>query len=151
VERPLHLGAALAERLDELAAPLSAYGDPLGEAFQLRDDLLGTFGDAELTGKPVGEDLREGKPTTMFALARDAAVGADADLLAARYGAPDLTSDEVAALQSTFERTGARHAIEQQVADLIDAALGALAHAPISTGARDELDALARFVGERDF
>ncbi|MEY2473194.1 MAG: geranylgeranyl diphosphate synthase, type [Actinomycetota bacterium] len=151
VERPLHLGAALAGRLDELAGPLTAYGDPLGEAFQLRDDLLGTFGDAALTGKPVGEDLREGKPTTMFALARDAAVGADAQLLAARYGAPDLSSEEVGALQSIFETTGARTAIEQQVAQLIDAALEALVDAPITSGARDELDALARFVGERDF
>ena len=66
VERPLHLGAALAGRLADLRAPLSAYGDPLGEAFQLRDDLLGTFGDGAVTGKPVGEDLREGKPTTLL-------------------------------------------------------------------------------------
>jgi geranylgeranyl diphosphate synthase type I len=151
VERPLHLGAALGERLTDLAAPLSAYGDPLGEAFQLRDDLLGTFGDAARTGKPVGEDLREGKPTTMFALARDAAEGEDAALLRARYGAADLTADEVGALQSIFERTGARAAIEQQVADLIDTALEALARAPITSDAREELDALARFVGERDF
>jgi geranylgeranyl diphosphate synthase type I len=150
VERPLHLGAALAERLDDLAGPLTAYGDPLGEAFQLRDDLLGTFGDAALTGKPVGEDLREGKPTMMFALARDAATGDDAALLAARYGAADLTSDEVAALQEIFERTGARAAIEQQVAQLVDTALAGLKHAPLTAQARDELEALARFVGERE-
>ena len=67
IERPLHLGAALAGRGDELAAALSAYGDPLGEAFQLRDDILGTFGDSERTGKPVGDDLREGKPTPLLA------------------------------------------------------------------------------------
>jgi geranylgeranyl diphosphate synthase type I len=151
VERPLHLGAALAGRLDELEAPLTAYGDPLGEAFQLRDDLLGTFGDAELTGKPVGEDLREGKPTTMFALARDAASGDDAAVLAQRYGAPDLSGEEVATIQGIFERTGARAAVEQQVDVLVDAALGALAEAPITAEARDELDALARFVAERDF
>src|SRR5688500_10955173 len=63
VERPLHLGAALAGRFDEMAPALSAYGLPLGEAFQLRDDLLGAFGDEDLLGKPVGDDLREGKPT----------------------------------------------------------------------------------------
>ena len=63
IERPLHVGAALAGRLDELQASLSAYGDPLGEAFQLRDDLLGAFGEEAATGKPVGDDLREGKPT----------------------------------------------------------------------------------------
>ncbi|HVT76692.1 MAG TPA: polyprenyl synthetase family protein, partial [Acidimicrobiales bacterium] len=150
VERPLHLGAALAQRLD-LAEALTAYGDPLGEAFQLRDDLLGTFGDATLTGKPVGEDLREGKPTTMFALARDAATDDDAALLASRYGAPDLSPDEVTALQEIFERTGARAETERRVETLVDAALSALAVAPITAQARDELDALARFVAERDF
>src|SRR5437763_1152820 len=58
VERPLHLGAAVAGRLDELAGPLSAIGLPLGEAFQLRDDILGVFGEERMTGKPVGDDLR---------------------------------------------------------------------------------------------
>src|SRR5690606_22876562 len=61
VERPLHLGAALAGRLGDLREPLSAYGEPLGEVFQLRDDMLGAFGDPARTGKPVGHDLREGK------------------------------------------------------------------------------------------
>jgi geranylgeranyl diphosphate synthase type I len=147
VERPLHL----AGRLDSLAAPLTAYGDPLGQAFQLRDDLLGTFGDAERTGKPVGEDLREGKPTTMFAIARDAASGDDAALLTARYGAADLSAAEVAEIQAIFERTGARGATERDVERFVDAARAALADAPITLDARDELDALARFVAERDF
>jgi len=151
VERPLHLGAALAGRLADFQAPLSAYGDPLGEAFQLRDDLLGTFGDAEVTGKPVGEDIREGKPTPLFAHARTAATGPDAALLADRYGAADLSPSEVADIQAVFERTGARAATETRVEALVDQALGALAAAPISSVARDELDALARFVAERDF
>ena len=151
VERPLHLGAALAGRLDDLHGPLSAYGAPLGEAFQLRDDLLGAFGDAALTGKPVGEDVRDGKPTTLFALARDAATGADAALLAERYGASDLSPSDVAAIQDVFVRTGARDATQSRVDQLVDEALRAVANAPIDAAARDELDALARFVGERDF
>lgn len=151
VERPLHLGAALAARLDELQGPLSAYGDPLGEAFQLRDDLLGTFGDAEVTGKPVGEDLRDGKPTMMVARARDAATGADAALLATRYGATDLSADEIVAMQGIIERTGARAATEAAVDALVAQALDALRDAPLSPTALDELDALARFVAERDF
>jgi geranylgeranyl diphosphate synthase type I len=151
VERPLHLGAALAGRSEELIAALSAYGDPLGEAFQLRDDLLGTFGDAEVTGKPVGEDLRDGKPTTMYARAREAATGSDATLLSQRYGATDLSPDEVAAIQAVFERTGARAATEAAVDSLVDRALNALHTAPLTADARGELDALARFVAERDF
>ena len=67
IERPLHLGAILAapEREDELLAPLSAYGLPLGDAFPMRDDVMGAFGEEHLTGKPVGGDLREGKPTPL--------------------------------------------------------------------------------------
>jgi len=67
VERPLHLGASLAGRLPELAPELSAYGIPLGIAFQLADDLLGAFGDPAETGKPVGDDERQGKPTLLLA------------------------------------------------------------------------------------
>ena len=93
VERPLHLGAALAGRLDELADPLSAFGLPLGEAFQLRDDILGVFGDAAVTGKPVGDDLREGKLTPLLAAATAVANESQAALLA-RAGSPELGADE---------------------------------------------------------
>src|SRR5204862_4429615 len=102
VERPLHLGAALAGRFAEFEAPLSAYGLPLGEAFQLRDDLLGAFGDEDLLGKPVGDDLREGKPTALVALARERASGDVATLLDDRFGQPDLADDEIAALQAAL-------------------------------------------------
>ena len=66
IRNPVEVGE---RRLADLAAPLSDYGDPLGEAFQLRDDILGVFGDSGLTGKPVGADLREGKPTPLLAVA----------------------------------------------------------------------------------
>ena len=93
VERPLHLGAALAApaRAEDLAGPLSAFGLPLGEAFQLRDDLLDVFGDPSLTGKPVGDDLREGKPTLLVTLACAHATGPAARLLEERLGAADLS------------------------------------------------------------
>ena len=84
IERPLHVGAALAGRLDELQASLSAYGDPLGEAFQLRDDLLGAFGEEAATGKPVGDDLREGKPTPLLAVATANADAIQAGVLGRR-------------------------------------------------------------------
>ena len=94
IERPLHLGAALAGRLDELQADLSAYGDPLGEAFQLRDDLLGAFGEEAATGKPVGDDLREGKPTPLLAVATENADAAQAAVLARdRPGRPVRRGD----------------------------------------------------------
>ena len=106
VERPLHLGAALVGRLDDLAEPLSAFGLPLGEAFQMRDDILGTFGDPALTGKPVGEDLREGKPTPLLAIAT-ARAGPAALALLDRVGCADLGDDEIAAIQAVLVETGA--------------------------------------------
>jgi len=151
IERPLHLGAALAGRLDELRGPLSAYGDPLGEAFQLRDDVLGSFGDSAVTGKPVGDDLREGKPTPMLAIAIDQ-VGNDpsAGALLGRVGAPDLNGEEVAALQALLESSGARREIETTIQALTDRAVDAVAEAPITDEARDALVALARYVAVRE-
>jgi geranylgeranyl diphosphate synthase type I len=149
IERPLHVGAALAGRYAELAGPLSAYGDPLGEAFQLRDDLLGAFGDEAVTGKPVGDDLREGKPTPLLALAARAADAAQAKVLRL-VGEPDLSSEAVAEVQQVLRATGAVAAVEASIQELTDQALAALPAAPVTDEARAELDALARFVAWRD-
>jgi geranylgeranyl diphosphate synthase type I len=149
VERPLHLGAALAGRLDELAVPLSGYGLPLGEAFQLRDDLLGVFGDEDVTGKPVGEDLREGKPTLLYAMAVEQASEADAGVLA-RYGAADLDEDEVAALQDVLLSSGAVETIEGNIDRLVAEAVEALDGAGLTEEARESLVELAYFVAGRD-
>src|SRR5207253_8410587 len=115
VERPLHLGAALAGRYGELGGPLSAIGLPMGEAFQLRDDILGAFGDSEVTGKPVGDDLREGKPTPLVAAATARASDRDRVVLR-RLGAGDLRFDDVQALRDVFTRTGALEEIEGEIA-----------------------------------
>ena len=149
VERPLHLGAALAGRLDDLADPLSAYGLPLGEAFQLRDDLLGVFGDADLTGKPVGEDLREGKPTLLYAIAVEQASAADAAVLS-RYGAPDLDEGDVVALQDVLHTSGAVEAVEEAIDRLVAEAVEALDRANLHDTARQSLVELAYFVAGRD-
>jgi geranylgeranyl diphosphate synthase type I len=149
VERPLHLGAALAGRLDDLVAPLSAYGLPLGEAFQLRDDLLGVYGDADITGKPVGEDLREGKPTLLFATAVEQASAADAAVLA-RYGAPDIDEDDVAALQDVLLTSGAVETVEGNIDRLVAEAVEALETAELTEPARQALVELAYYVAGRD-
>ena len=149
VERPLHLGAALAGRLDDLAAPLSDFGIPLGQAFQLRDDLLGVFGDASVTGKPVGDDLREGKLTPLVAVAAARATGASARLLE-RLGSSDLGSDEIAALQDLLVASGARDEIETRIEALVEQAMHALATVPIEPEARAALEELGAFVAWRD-
>ena len=149
IERPLHLGAALAGRLDEHEAALSAYGAPLGDAFQLRDDVLGTFGDSALTGKPVGDDLREGKPTPLLAIARDRATSAQSKVLR-RIGAIDLTANEIDAIRTVFVETGARAAIESTVAVLVATAIDALGDSRLEPHAIDALRDLAEYVGERE-
>ena len=149
IERPLHLGAALAGRLDELEAPLSAYGEPLGDAFQLRDDILGTFGDSERTGKPVGDDLREGKPTPLLAIARERASSSQSELLT-RVGSIDLTEAEILDIQSVLTDTGARSEIERTIAELTEQALIAIDGAAMTDQAIDALRDLAVYVGTRD-
>jgi geranylgeranyl diphosphate synthase, type I len=149
IERPLHLGAALAGRLDELAEPLSAVGLPLGDAFQLRDDLLGAFGDEAATGKPVGDDLREGKPTLLHAVAIARAAGATADALTA-YGDADLDAAGVARIQQAMVDCGAVAEIEELVERLCveaDAAIDAL---PFDAEVKDALHEVAAVATHRD-
>ena len=145
IERPLHVGAALAGRFSDLGGPLSAYGDPLGEAFQLRDDLLGAFGDAAVTGKPVGDDLREGKPTPLLALATAAADEAQADVLSL-VGRADLDEAGIAAIQTVLHDTGAVVAIESAIDELTTRALVGLAEADVTPDAREALSSLAAYV-----
>jgi geranylgeranyl diphosphate synthase, type I len=149
VERPLHLGAALAGRLDELADPLSAFGLPLGQAFQLRDDILGVFGDAAVTGKPVGDDLREGKLTPLVAAAAARATGSAARTLE-NLGRSDLDEAEIAGLQAVLVDTGAVDEVERSIERHVGRALDALAVAPITPEARLALEELGTFVAWRD-
>lgn len=155
VERPLHLGLALGApaRLWELAPAFSRYGLPLGEAFQLRDDVLGLFGDPSVTGKGVGEDLREGKPTLLYALARQRATGDDAEFLTGRFGEADLNQTEISAIQRIFEDTGARDDVERRIVQLVDECLDAASPArmPVTEDAREALVGLARFVAGRNY
>ncbi len=151
VERPLHVGALLAapERADELVPALSAYGLPLGDAFQLRDDMLGAFGDDRVTGKPVGDDLREGKPTPLLALATARATAAQRRTLLG-VGELDLSPRDVVAIQDVLVDTGAVAELEQRITVLVDEAVGSLAAAPITAPARLGLTELAYAVGWRE-
>jgi geranylgeranyl diphosphate synthase type I len=148
IERPLHLGAALAGCTPEQLAELSAFGLPLGEAFQLRDDLLGVFGDPGTTGKPAGDDLVEGKRTVLVALALDSAPAGDAALLDRSLGTP-LSPDQVERLRGVIDASGAHAQVEAVIDQLSDVALGALDRARIDDGAREVLRSLASAVTHR--
>jgi geranylgeranyl diphosphate synthase, type I len=146
VGRPLHLGAAIAGGSPELLAAYRSFGADIGVAFQLRDDLLGVFGDPAVTGKPTGEDLREGKRTVLLALALVEAdrTGRHADAaLLAGVGQPDLGEREVAELSALLVDLGAVAAVEQWIIERTSTALAALEAAPIAEPAATRLAELA--------
>jgi geranylgeranyl diphosphate synthase type I len=149
IERPLHVGAALAGGSGRLLSSLSAYGRPLGEAFQLRDDLLGAFGDQALTGKPVGDDFREGKSTPLLALATANADPAQHAVLAT-VGRSDLDQDDIAAIQAVLVDAGAVREVEAMIDSLVTEATAALDTTPLTDEATDALRELAAFVGWRE-
>ena len=150
IERPLHLGLALAAGEPRLAAAYSAYGLPLGEAFQLRDDILGVFGEPEVTGKPAGDDLREGKETYLVLLTRQRAGRAGRQLLEAALGNAKLSEDEVAEVRRLLEACGALEATEARIGELLAEAKAALAATRgIDERARATLAALADHVTDR--
>ena len=125
IERPLHLGAAMTSSSKEVTDALSAYGLPLGEAFQLRDDLLGVFGDPSVTGKPAGDDLREGKRTVLIAMTHERQSPAQLEICKKYFGKPDIDAEGVAILQEIIESTGARAELEATIDRLTDQALTA--------------------------
>jgi len=148
IVRPLQLGAALAGRAG-LAEDLAAHGMPLGTAFQLRDDVLGAFGDAARTGKPVGDDLREGKATVLLAEARARASAAELAVLD-RVGRPGISDADVANVQQVMTDSGALAACEQEIERLGAEALAAVDALPDLHGSRAALRALAAYVVARD-
>ena len=150
IERPLHLGALLAAptREDELIPVLSTYGLPLGDAFQMRDDVLGAFGDIAITGKPVGDDLREGKPTPLMAIATARANAAQLKELQL-VGNQDLTPEQIARVQQVIRETGALDELEVVITRLTDEAIAAVQNVPFAQSVRDELITLAEYVSWR--
>jgi geranylgeranyl diphosphate synthase type I len=150
VQRPCQFGAALGGGDDRLHAVLAAYGSPLGRAFQFRDDLLGVFGDTDVTGKPAGDDLREGKRTVLVAHAYAHAGAAGRALLRDRLGDPDLDAAGVAALRQLLDECGARHAVEAMISEGYDRAMESLTAAEMTDAGRTALTALAEAAVHRD-
>ncbi len=130
VEGPLHLGATLAGAPPELLTQYSAYGIPLGEAFQLRDDVLGVFGDPAVTGKPAGDDLREGKRTVLIAVTEERSNPSQQALLNRHLGDPHLTADGIDKLRGLIDETGALSFVEELILSLVDESHRALTMVP---------------------
>ncbi|MCX2933334.1 polyprenyl synthetase family protein [Mycobacterium sp. CVI_P3] len=151
VSRPLQLGAAAAADRPDVQRIFYELGTDLGVAFQLRDDVLGVFGDPAVTGKPSGDDLRSGKRTVLLAEAVQRAADSDpaaADRLRAGIGT-ELTDAEVRQLCDVIESVGALAAVEAHIELLTNRALGLLERAPINAPARAGLTELARLAANR--
>jgi geranylgeranyl diphosphate synthase type I len=150
IERPLHLGTAMTSAPSpEIFAALSTYGLPLGEAFQLRDDLLGVFGDPSVTGKPAGDDLREGKRTVLIAMTNDRQSEAQREIARKHFGKPDLDAQGVELLREIIESTGARAELEATIERLTDQALTAAQSAVFTEDGNVMLVELANIATKR--
>jgi len=150
VTRPLEIGAALAGADGALIDGLRAVGDPLGRAFQVRDDLLGVFGTSARTGKSTDSDLAEGKRTLLIAEALQRLDPAGrADLLAG-LGDPELDEETADRLRDLLETSGARRATEDYVDDSITTARTAIAALDVPDRTRATLLAVADYLGARD-
>lgn len=145
IQEPLVIGAALTGAPGSIVEGLARFGAPLGEAFQLRDDLLGTFGDRSSIGKPVDSDIREGKRHVLFAHTIEALDGDDLDFFTAKWGGSDsLTTAEVARLRDLIDSSGARATTEALLGSLRQQAAEALQVIPLAASSRAALEELAR-------
>lgn len=149
VQRPLHVGGLLAGAGVDLVACYTAYGIPVGEAFQLRDDILGVFGDPEVTGKPAGDDLREGKRTALVALTWRHGSPAQRRDVTQLLGDPGLDAGGVSVLREAIEGSGARAEVEEMISSRLERGLAALAAGPVDPEAIDVLAALATSAARR--
>ncbi|MFC7849593.1 polyprenyl synthetase family protein [Arthrobacter sp. NPDC057388] len=142
-EHPLALGGALGGASDELLRGYSAFALPLGEAFQLRDDVLGVFGDPVTTGKPAGDDLREGKRTVLVAFALDLATPEESAFIDSKLGSPELGEEDVAELRRIIADCGALQATEVLIEEFGAAAYAALELLPLDDLPKTALRRLA--------
>ncbi|WP_405800893.1 polyprenyl synthetase family protein [Streptomyces sp. NBC_01506] len=143
VEHPLHIGAALGGADPSLREVFTDYGLPLGEAFQLRDDLIGMFGDPATTGKSNTDDIRAARPTALLALAQQAATPAEQDELTSLLGRRSPTAPQLRRVRAVVERTGARARVEDMIAERVGHAVGALDGAGLPELAHRSLTRLA--------
>lgn len=149
IERPLHFGALIAGATPDTISALSNFGIPLGEAFQLRDDQLGVFGEPETTGKPAGDDLREGKRTVLTALAIENFSTSQLQRFNAHFGDLNITLDQISQLRNLITEVGAPEKVEVLIGDLTTSALQALKSEHISENAKPYLNELALMATKR--
>ena len=143
VEKPLLIGAALAGSAPEIEAALSGFGATLGEAFQLRDDVLGAFGDPAETGKDADGDLREGKRTLLVSRALAACSRKERSFVEAHLGRPDLSPADADTIRQIMRTSGALESTLATIEELRASAIGSLGAANVSSDVSAALAELA--------
>ncbi|WP_236078081.1 polyprenyl synthetase family protein [Rhodococcus sp. P1Y] len=154
VERPLQIGAVLADAPPQLVSDLRSFGTDIGLAFQLRDDLLGVFGDPEVTGKPSGDDIREGKRTVLMAVAMARADEVDppsASLLRQSLGDEQQSEDRIEAVRTALTELGAVADVEQRISHLTERALATLDASTVEAKAAEQLRGMAIAATQRSY
>jgi geranylgeranyl diphosphate synthase type I len=150
IEAPLLIGAAFAGANQAARSSIESFAIPLGLAFQLRDDVLGVFGDPKITGKPAGDDLREGKRTVLIGLTREVLTGSVRNVFDEMLAARDLSGEQIAFLQQTIIGSGALKKTEAMIDELGSQALEKLDELEVEFTAKQALTALAKQVMNRD-
>lgn len=150
VERPLELGAAAAGAHRSVSDILATYGRAVGEAFALRDDLLGIWGDPHCTGKPAGDDLISGKPTVIMALAQERLALPAARAALGRAGSPAFTGADLTLLLDEFEQDGIGGAVERMIVELVETAVSALSAPSLDPDGVAQLTKMAHQIAWRD-
>jgi geranylgeranyl diphosphate synthase type I len=153
IEAPLRIGAAFAGADQSTLNEFTKFGIPLGIAFQLRDDILGVFGDPSVTGKPAGDDLREGKRTVLVALTREALTEQSpsmADSFEELLTSRELDSQQIAFMQKLIQESGALAKTERMITELADRSLDSLESSSLEETAKSALKSLALKVINRD-
>jgi len=149
IERPLHFGALIAGTYPETISALTEFGIPLGEAFQLRDDLLGVFGDPETTGKPAGDDLREGKRTVLTAIAIENFSTSQLETFNAHFGDLNISAEHISELRNLITEVGAPEKVETLIDEFTSRALQALKSVHITELSKPYLNELALMATKR--
>ena len=149
IERPMHVGAVLCGKSQVELDQLSDFGLPLGEAFQLQDDILGVFGDDSLTGKPVGDDLREGKPTELVAQTLNLLDGNTRKRFVDLFRHCQDSSDAIQEAMAMIEESGAKDQIEERIDLLIGESLRALDNSYLNDDGKEMLREIALYISHR--
>lgn len=150
IERPLQFGGSLASANSKILESYSEYGLPLGEAFQLRDDILGIFGKSDVTGKPSGDDIREGKRTLLIAMTLEGCNPVQKSKIENSLGKSDLSDSEVTSIQEIIVESGALASCEALIENLYARAIQAIQNSDIEAEVIELLKFMATAATKRE-